>query len=78
MAAAANVRVDALDSITGFGFEFAGVDHENSGQNLRAIPVVQQWQNQQLRVVYPRDLAVADYVNVPLPPWSERTQTIRQ
>ncbi len=78
MAAAANVRVDALDSITGFGFEFAGVNHENSGQNLRAIPVVQQWQGGQLRVTYPRDLAVADFINVPLPPWSQRTQAIGQ
>jgi branched-chain amino acid transport system substrate-binding protein len=70
------VKVDALDSITGFGFEFAGLDHENSGQNLRAIPVVQQWQGGQLRVVYPAALAVADFINVPLPGWAERTQAI--
>lgn len=76
MAAAAQVKVDALDSITGFGFEFAGLDHENSGQNLRAIPVVQQWQGGQLRVVYPAALAVADFINVPLPGWAERTQAI--
>lgn len=78
LAAAADVQVDALDSITGFGFEFAGPDHENSGQNLRAIPVVQQWQGGELRVTYPSELAVADFVNVPLPPWSERTETIGQ
>lgn len=78
LAAAANVRVDALDSITGFGFEFAGTNHENSGQNLRAIPVVQQWQGGRLRVTYPRELAVAEFINVPLPPWSERTQAIGQ
>jgi hypothetical protein len=44
MAAAAEVQVDALDSITGFGFEFIPAGEPNSGQNLRAIPVVQQWQ----------------------------------
>jgi branched-chain amino acid transport system substrate-binding protein len=74
MAAAAKVKVDALDSITGFGFEFAGSTHENSGQNLRAVPVVQQWQGGQLRVVSPAPLAVSEFVNVPLPPWSQRTK----
>lgn len=78
VAAAAGVRVDALDSITGFGFEFAAASHENSGQNLRAIPVVQQWQDGQLRVTYPREIAVADFINVPLPPWSERNEAIGQ
>lgn len=76
LAAAAEVDVDALDSITGFGFAFAGADHDNAGQNLRAIPVVQQWQQGQLRVTYPPELAVADFINVPLPAWSERGQSI--
>ncbi len=72
MEAASHVRVDALDSITGFGFEFAGRDHENFGQNLRAMPVVQQWQDGRQLVVSPAELAVAEFINVPLPAWDER------
>ncbi len=78
MAAAAQVDIDPLDAITGFGFEFAGRDHANSGQNLRAIPVVQQWQGGQLRVVFPAELAVAEFINVPLPAWAERAEPIGQ
>lgn len=75
-AAAASVQVDALDSITGFGFEFIPAGEPNSGQNLRAIPVVQQWQEGGLRVVYPEALAVSEFIHVPLPSWSERTERI--
>jgi branched-chain amino acid transport system substrate-binding protein len=76
MAAAAEVQVDALDSVTGFGFEFIPAGEPNSGQNLRAIPVVQQWQEGTLRVVYPEALAVGEFIHVPLPTWGERTERI--
>ncbi len=76
MAAASQVKVDPRDSVTGFGFEFAGPDHPNSGQNLRAIPVVQQWQGGTLKVVYPTELAVAKFLNVPQLPWAQRTHVI--
>lgn len=75
-AAASEVTIDATDSITGFGFEFIAQGEDNSGQNLRAIPVVQQWQGGELTVVSPEDLAVAEAINVPLPTWSERTEEI--
>lgn len=67
-AAAQQVDIAPERSITGFGFAFG----EDTGQNLRAIPVVQQWQGGQLRVVYPEAFAVAEFINVPLPAWSER------
>ncbi len=76
MAAASQVKIDARDSITGFGFEFAGPDHPNSGQNLRAVPVVQQWQGGTLKVTYPVEFAVAKFINVPQLPWSQRTHVI--
>ncbi len=76
MAAAAEVQVDALDSITGFGFEFIAAGEANSGQNMRAIPVVQQWQEDTLKVVFPEELAVSEFIYVPLPTWSERTEPI--
>ncbi|QBI19783.1 hypothetical protein ER308_09605 [Egibacter rhizosphaerae] len=72
--AAEQVDVAPEDSITGFGFEFAGDDHETPGQNLRAEPVVQQWQDQELAVVFPEEFAVADFINVPLPPPAERDE----
>ena len=74
MAAAQEVDVAPEDSITGFGFQFAGPDDETPGQNLRAEPVVQQWQDTELCVVFPEDYAVADLINVPLPPWEEREE----
>ncbi len=76
MAAASLVKIEARDSITGFGFEFAGPDHPNSGQNLRAVPVVQQWQGGTLKVTYPVEFAVAKFINVPQLPWSQRTHVI--
>lgn len=68
-AAAQRTEVPAEDTITGYGVKFS-----KNGQNTRAFPVVQQWQDQQLQVVYPQDLAVADFVDTPLPPWSERSK----
>jgi branched-chain amino acid transport system substrate-binding protein len=68
VSAARQVSIAPSDTITGFGFAFG----DESGQNLRAIPVVQQWQGGQLRVVFPDEFAVAEVINVPLPAWSER------
>ncbi len=74
MEAAAHVQVDKVDSITGFGFEFAGMGDADPGQNRRAIPVVQQWKRGRLLVVYPEGAAVTRLVNVPLPTWSQRSE----
>ena len=76
--AAQGVAVDPLDSITGFGFEFAGPDADNAGQNILANPVVQQWQGGELVVTYPEELAVSEFVNVPLPDWDERDEEIQE
>lgn len=76
MASAAEVDVAATDSVTGFGFRFIPAGEANSGQNMMAIPVVQQWQDGALSVVYPEAFAISDFINVPLPGWDERTETI--
>lgn len=76
MAAAAEVDVPATDSVTGFGFRFVPAGEPNSGQNMMAIPVVQQWQDGTLRVAYPEEFAVTEFTNVPLPTWDERTEEI--
>ncbi len=78
MAAAAEVDVDALDSITGFGFKFIPAGEDNSGQNERAIPVVQQWQDGRLVVTFPEELAVSQFIDTPLPTWEERTEPIAE
>ncbi|HET9498725.1 MAG TPA: ABC transporter substrate-binding protein [Marmoricola sp.] len=49
-----------------------GVKFDESGQNTRAEPSVQQWQNGELVVVYPEKLATADPIMIPLPAWNER------
>ncbi|MGY6633033.1 MAG: ABC transporter substrate-binding protein [Alkalilacustris sp.] len=78
MAAAAEVDMPATDSVTGFGFRFVPAGEPNSGQNTLAIPVVQQWQDGTLRVAYPEDFAVTEFINVPLPTWDERSEDIAE
>lgn len=49
-----------------------GVDFDETGQNTLAEPSVQQWQDEELVVVYPEDLATTDPIMIPLPPWNQR------
>jgi branched-chain amino acid transport system substrate-binding protein len=56
----------------GWGVKFAGPGSEMQGQNERAFPVAQQWQNGKLVVVAPLNLKAADPVLVPLPAWDKR------
>jgi branched-chain amino acid transport system substrate-binding protein len=42
------------------------------GQNTRAFPVAQQWQDGKLVVIAPENLATAKATLVPLPSWSDR------
>lgn len=49
-----------------------GVKFDDSGQNTRAEPSVQQWQKGRLQVVYPEKLATAEPIMIPLPAWNER------
>ncbi len=52
---------------TGGGVKF----DPNTGQNLRAITPVAQWQNQQMPTVWPEKAAIAK-MQFPLPTWAER------
>ena len=56
----------------GWGVQFAGEGDPMQGQNLRAFPVAQQWQDGKLVVVAPDKFKTADATLVPLPSWSER------
>lgn len=49
-----------------------GIKFGEDGQNIRALVVVQQWQNGKLNVVYPEKFSVEKAIHIPLPTWSER------
>ncbi|MER1966739.1 ABC transporter substrate-binding protein [Castellaniella sp. GW247-6E4] len=50
----------------------AGVKLNAAGQNERALISVMQWQDKQLEVVWPQNIAVKESVMVPLPAWDKR------
>jgi branched-chain amino acid transport system substrate-binding protein len=50
----------------------AGVKLDETGQNTRALISVMQWQNQELQVVWPNDIATKKAIMLPLPAWSKR------
>jgi branched-chain amino acid transport system substrate-binding protein len=56
----------------GWGVKFAGPGDEMQGQNLRAFPVAQQWQDGKLVVVYPAKARTVEATMVPLPAWDKR------
>ncbi len=58
-------------SILGYGVKFTLPDKPDSGQNERAFPVVMQWQEKKVRVVYPEKMATTNPI-VPMPTWDKR------
>ena len=56
----------------GWGVKFAGPGNEMQGQNERAFPVAQQWQDGKLVVVAPENVKTSGPVLVPLPTWDKR------
>lgn len=58
-------------TLQGFGAEFAPVDADNAGDNVRARSYIMQWHDGALEVVWPEGLAVAQS-QFPMPTWSER------
>jgi branched-chain amino acid transport system substrate-binding protein len=56
----------------GWGVKFAGPGSDMQGQNERAFPVAQQWQNGKLVVVAPENVKTAEPILVPLPAWDKR------
>ena len=65
-AAAAKVNVPTGGTPQGFGLKFT-----STGDNADAQSVIMQWQNGNLVVVYPSQLAVAQPI-YPMPSWSQR------
>jgi branched-chain amino acid transport system substrate-binding protein len=71
-AAALRIEVPNEKSITGYGYKLYGEGKPHPQQNMRAFPVIQQWQNGKLETVYPSPVATAKSIMVPLPQWSKR------
>jgi len=64
---ALSIDIPAEGTETGGGVKF----DPKTGQNLRAITPVAQWQNQQMPTVWPENAAIAKMI-FPLPTWAER------
>ncbi len=71
--AALTIDIPEGGSVFGFGVKFAGPENPSAGQNLKAHPVLMQWQEQKLAVVYPKTFAIAEPL-FPLPTWEERAK----
>jgi branched-chain amino acid transport system substrate-binding protein len=69
--AALKVDIPDGETVMGWGVKFAPPDHKSAGTNLRAYPVLMQWREQTLHVVYPEKWATRKVV-LPLPTWEER------
>ena len=63
------------ETMFGNGVKFAPPGHPNAGQNLRARPVICQWQEEKMKVVYPANFAIKDPL-LPMPTWEERAKGI--
>ncbi len=71
--AALKVDVPKGGTLFGYGIKFAPPDDPSAGQDLRAHPALMQWVDQEMKVVYPEDFAVAKPL-LPLPTWKQREE----
>jgi len=52
---------------SGYGVKFAPPDHKLSGQNLNSYPVVMQWLQREVKIVWPSALKTVE-AKLPAPP----------
>ncbi|MCB2192331.1 MAG: ABC transporter substrate-binding protein [Deltaproteobacteria bacterium] len=71
--AALSLDLQKLNTPYVFGVRFQKPPAKTAGANLNAFPVIMQWQNQKLIVVYPEKLASSP-VELPMPTWKQRTK----
>ncbi|ANY17507.1 ABC transporter substrate-binding protein [Bordetella pseudohinzii] len=55
-------------TMVGWGLKF----DPQTGNNTRAFPMIDQWQEQQIRTIYPTEFGVTDRITTPLPAWRQR------
>jgi branched-chain amino acid transport system substrate-binding protein len=71
VAAAGKTDMPAGSSPQGFGVKFNPPGSEKVGDNAAAYSTIMQWQNGELNVVWPREIASAEPV-FPMPTWDKR------
>ncbi len=64
-----SLDISKKDTLLGYGIKF----DPKSGQDVRAVPGVMQWQNKKLWTVYPHELATSK-MWVEMPTWDERAK----
>jgi len=55
-------------TIVGWGLKF----DPQTGNNTRAFPMIDQWQERQIRTIYPPEFGVTSNITMPLPEWGKR------
>jgi len=66
----AALATDIEKTPMGYGVKFAGPDDKNAGQDIRAYPLVFQWQKGQELTIWPDAAAVAQAI-IPWPAWQK-------
>ncbi|MDX5361644.1 MAG: ABC transporter substrate-binding protein [Alphaproteobacteria bacterium] len=63
----------AMDKPTGSTIVGWGVKFDPETQNnTRAFPMIDQWQQKEIRTIYPWDFGLTDNIVLPLPDWGQR------
>jgi hypothetical protein len=55
--------------VNGLGVKYLPPEDPNAGLNARRLAGVQQWQGGKIHQVWPKNLATAKWIDIPLPPW---------
>ena len=55
-------------TVVGWGVKF----NPETGNNTRAFPMIDQWQQKEIRTIYPEAFGLTKDIVVPLPAWGER------
>ncbi|MBW1722410.1 MAG: ABC transporter substrate-binding protein [Deltaproteobacteria bacterium] len=58
--AALSLDIPRGQGVLNWGVKFAGPDQKNAGQNLYASAAINQWQNGEMKLIYPREIASSD------------------
>jgi branched-chain amino acid transport system substrate-binding protein len=70
--AALTIDIPNGETAVGHGVKFYGPTDKTPGQNMRAVPLITQWQKSEQLTVWPKEASVADIIQIPWPTWSAR------
>jgi len=60
--AALSLDIPRGQGVLNWGIKFAGPDAKNAGQNVYASAGINQWQNGQLKLIYPEEVATSELI----------------